>query len=465
MGRPLILAAVAALVVATAGCASSGSDKAGGESRPARRVLTLEQHDSTYGGAQYADAVSTLSEGSLKVEWRPELAPIRVDFEREIIDDVRSGKADVGVVAVRVWDTLAVNDFQALLAPFLVDSLELEGKILESPAVAGTLTGIDRSGVVGVALLPGPLRRPFGYRRRLVGPDDYSGARIGVRPGRVEEATFRNLGASTRVYLTLDGASREGAALDLSSITGGHNYRGKTVAANVAFWPRVEAVIVNREAFAALTAAQKQSLRSAGRRALGPRLAEIERVEAEGLRSLCVRHVAALATASPAELDALEAAVRPVYAELERDARTRALIAEIRRLDDGRRPAPLRCLAVAHPSVSALVGTWASAVSRDELVAAGAPQRDAVRYQGKGRLELQDGRWTYRDARGTVAGRYAVSGDIVRLTIRTCSINPCTPGARVELQWSVYRDTLTFAPVAGRVSWARLTAKPARRVD
>jgi hypothetical protein len=58
-----------------------------------------------------------------------------------------------------------------------------------------------------------------------------------------------------------------------------------------------------------------------------------------------------------------------------------------------------------------------------------------------------------------------VSGDIVRLTIRTCSINPCTPGARVELQWSVYRGTVRFAPVAGRLSWARLTAKPSRRVD
>jgi hypothetical protein len=170
-------------------------------------------------------------------------------------------------------------------------------------------------------------------------------------------------------------------------------------------------------------------------------------------------------TAPPAELTALRAAVRPVYAELERNDRTRALIAQIRALDDGSQPEPLRCPAVAAAPVSALEGTWTSDVSRDELLAAGAPQRDANRYHGKGTLELGNGHWTYRDARGTVAGRYAVSGDIVRLTIRTCSINPCTPGARVELQWSIYRDTLTFAPVAGRVSWARLTAKPARRVD
>jgi C4-dicarboxylate-binding protein DctP len=428
-------------------------------------VLTLEQHDSTYGGLQFADAVSALSDGSLKIEWRPELAPVRVDSEREIVEDVRSGRADVGVVAVRVWDTLGVNDFQALLAPFLVDSLEHERRILESQAVTGRLASIQRSGVVGVALLAGPLRRPFGYLRPLVGPDDYAGARIGVRPGRVEEATFRALGASTRVYLTLDGASREGAALDLSSITGEHNYRGKTVAANVVFWPRVEAVIMNRKAFSALTPAQRLSLRRAGHAAMRPRLAEIERLDAEGLRSLCTGHVASLVTASPAQLGALQAAVRPVYAQLERDAHTRALITEIRRLDDRRPAPPLSCEGVPHAAGSALDGTWSSDVSRSELLAAGAPQRDADRYQGKGRLELRDGRWAYRDARGTVAGRYAVSGDIVRLTIRTCSINPCTPGARVELQWSIYRDTLTFAPVAGRVSWARLTAKPARRVD
>jgi C4-dicarboxylate-binding protein DctP len=465
MGRPLLLAAVAALVVATAGCGGSASDKAGGESRPTQRVLTLEQHDSTYGGAQFAEAVRALSDGSLSVQWRPELAPSQVDYEREIVDDVRSGNADLGVVAVRVWDTLGVNDFQPLVAPFLVTSLEHERKVLESPTVTGVLASVERSGVVGVALLPGPLRRPFGYLRSLVGPDDYAGARIGVRPGRVEEATFRSLGASTRVFLTLDGASREGAVLDLSSITDASRYKGKTVAANVVFWPRVETVIVNRETFAALTPAQKQILRQAGRHALGPRLAEIERLDAEGLRSLCTGHVASLVTASPAQLGALQAAVRPVYAQLERDAHTRALITEIRRLDDRRPAPPLSCEGVPHAAGSALDGTWSSDVSRSELLAAGAPQRDADRYQGKGRLEVRDGRWTYRDARGTVAGRYAVSGDIVRLTIRTCSINPCTPGARVELQWSIYRDTLTFAPVAGRVSWARLTAKPARRVD
>jgi hypothetical protein len=154
-----------------------------------------------------------------------------------------------------------------------------------------------------------------------------------------------------------------------------------------------------------------------------------------------------------------------VYAKLERDEHARALIAEIRALDDGREPAPLRCPAMAPAAASALDGTWASEVSREELLAAGASQRDADRYHGKGTIHLEDRRWTYRDARGTVAGRYAVAGKIVRMRIETCSINPCSPGANVELGWSAYRDTLTFAPVPGRASWARLTAKPVRRID
>jgi TRAP-type C4-dicarboxylate transport system substrate-binding protein len=465
MRRTLLGAAVAALAVATAGCNGSESDKAGGESRSPQRVLTLEQHDSTYGGVQFADAVSALSDGSLKVQWRPELAPSRVDYEREVVEDVRSGKADVGVVAVRVWDTLGVNDFQALLAPFLVRSLEHERRILESLALARALAAGERNGVVGVAVLPGPLRRPFGYLRPLVGPDDYAGARIGVRPGRVEAATFHALGARTRVYVTLDGASREGAALDLSSITGGHTKTGKTVAANVVFWPRFEAVIMNRKAFSVLPPAQRQILRRAGEAALHPRLAEIERQDAEGLRSLCAGHLASLVTASRAELAGLRAAVQPVYRELERHDRTRALIARIRALDDGSQPKPLSCPGPPPAAAAALDGTWASEVSRDELLAAGAPRRDADRYYGKGKLVLGDGHWTYRDARGTVAGRYSVLGEIVRMTIETCSINPCTPGARIELAWSVYRDTLTFAPVPGRASWARLTAKPVRRID
>ena len=53
---------------------------------------------------------------------------------------------------------MGVTSFQALLAPFLVDSLELERRVLESPLATRMLEGVEQAGVVGIALLAGPLR-------------------------------------------------------------------------------------------------------------------------------------------------------------------------------------------------------------------------------------------------------------------------------------------------------------------
>ena len=299
--------------------------------------MTLEEHDPSYSGAQFA-AVAERSGGSIRITVRRDQGP--VDFERAIVDDVRLDKADLGVVAVRSLDTLGVTSFSGLLAPFLVDSLELERRVLESPLAARMLADVERAGVVGLAVLPGPLRRAFGYRRALVGPADYE-ERVGVRPGRVEELTFRSLGANTRVYLSLWGASREGAALNLRDIAA---YSGRTVATNVVFWPRAETVIMNRKAFAALTEEQRAILVAAGREAVGPRIAEIDRVEQDALRSICDRKLASLVTASPKQIAELRAAVHPVHAELGRDTATHELIAEIKLLKAGVvEAAPLRC--------------------------------------------------------------------------------------------------------------------------
>ena len=373
------------------------------------------------------------------------------------------GKVDVGVVAARSWDTLGVTAFSGLLAPFLVDSLELERRVLESPLAARMLADVDRADVVGLAVLPGPLRRAFGYRRALVGPADYQGAKIGVRPGRVEELTFRSLGANTRVYRSLWGASREGAALNLRDIAA---YRGRTVATNVVFWPRAETVIMNRKAFAALTAEQRAVLVAAGREAVGPRIAEIDRVEQDALWSICDHRLASLVTASPEQIAALRAAVRPVYAELERNATTRELIADIRVLKVGVvEDAPLRCPATKASAASELKGRWHASASPAELLAAGASKREATTYEGSATLELGDGRWVFRGDRTTVTGSYTTEGDVVRLTMKTCTANPCSPGAAADYDWSVYRDRLVLTRFPERNAWPVLIAQPWSRHD
>jgi TRAP-type C4-dicarboxylate transport system substrate-binding protein len=463
--RLVLAAAAGAIAVVAPACGGGGEDKAGGTqgSAPKPLVLTLEQGDPDYGGVQFAAAVARGSGGSIRIDVDPEWHESRVDFERGIVEDVRAGRADLGVVGVRVWDTLGVTSLQALVAPFLVGSMGLQQRVLESPLAARMLAGVDRAGVVGLALLPGPLARPFGYRRSLVGPRDYAGARLGARPGQVEKATFASLGATTRNYLTLGGASREGAVLNLWAIA--PSLRGRTLVGNVVFWPRTFTVFVNRRAFEALTSEQRAILGEAGQLAIAPRAAEVERLESEALRTICDRKLAVLYQASPANVAGLRAAVRPVYKGLERDARTKELIEGIKALGTGREE-PLRCRPVPAEDTAALVGVWRSDAARDALVALGATDAEASTYEGPATLELKDSRWTFRGDHTTVTGTYDVEGNVIRLTMRTCTANPCSPGAVSEYVWSVYRDVLSLAPRpgGGTRSWPRLVAGSARRV-
>jgi TRAP-type C4-dicarboxylate transport system substrate-binding protein len=322
------------LVLAAAGCGGS-VDKAG---TPVARplVLTLATHDDDEAYGTFAAAVSRLSGGTMRIRiaqnWRVTGTRRELDYERQTVSDVRNGKAPLGIVGVRVWDTLGVRSFEALLAPFLVDSLALEGRVLSGPLAARALESVRRDGVVGIALLPGRLRRPFGIRRMLVGPADYRGAKVAIRLSAVAEATFRALGASPAPEVPVDFTGFDGAEIDPLTITqNGWDQGARGLTANVAFWPKAQTIVMNRSAYAALTPAQRRILAEAGREALAPELARIARDQRLGLSLLCSDRGFRLATATPAEVAALRLAVQPVYDRIERDAFTRRWIAQIER--------------------------------------------------------------------------------------------------------------------------------------
>jgi TRAP-type C4-dicarboxylate transport system substrate-binding protein len=464
---PVALAVAAALTVAATACGGSGGDKAGGRHPEARNplVLTLAVHDPSWGAAEFADAVEKRSGGSIVIDAETTPWMNSIDWEQRTVEEVRSGRVDLGIVGARVWDTLGVRSFQALLTPFLVDSLELERRVLEGPLAVRMLVRLEDAGVVGIALLPGPLRRPFGHANALVSVSDYKGRTIGVVPGEVERATFRALGASTRAYLSLHPSFFAGAALDPWAITEG-GYEGKSLVTNVALWPRAETIVMNASAFGELASTQRRALLEAGRAAVEPRIRRIKSSEQEAVRAICSRDLVSLVTASPADVHSLRDAVRPVYAELERNGETQDLITEIRSSRAGAHTEPLYCPAPEISVASEPEGRWQATPTRAELLAAGASPREVPSGLSGLEIEFADGQWvadglnTRRQWRGT----YTVNGDVIRLTIETCSHNPCTPGAAAEHGWSVYRGVLSLAALPGRSSWPLVTANPFRQI-
>jgi len=335
-----------ALALSAAGCTGRSIDKAGSPVSTKPLVLTLAAHDDDEAYAAYAAAVKRLSGGSVRIRiapnWRVTGTRSEIDYERGIVTDVRRGKVPLGIVGVRIWDTLGVNSFQALVAPFLIQNLVTEGRALRSPLVPQALASVRRAGVVGVALLPGRLRRPFGITRMLVAPADYRGAKIGIRLGRVAEATFAALQATPRGYIPVDFTGFDGAETDPLTITeNGWDQGVKGLTANVVFWARTQTIVMNRRAFDALTSAQRRVLLAAGPAAIAPELTQLRREQRLGVSVLCGDDGFRLATATPADTAALRRAVQPVYDRIERSAFTRRWIGEITRVRGA--PNTVRC--------------------------------------------------------------------------------------------------------------------------
>jgi TRAP-type C4-dicarboxylate transport system substrate-binding protein len=465
-----VMAVAAALALGASACGGSGEDKAGGEQRQVERpvgkpvVLTLLSVDELW-ASEFAAAVARLSGGAIRIEVSLNGEAL-IDYERRLVEDVRAGEVDMASVGARAWDRLDVTSLRALVAPMLVDSLELQRRVLESPMVERMLAGVEPLGLVGLAVLPGPLRRPFGVSRRLVGPQDYQGATIGYRYGGVARATLEAFGARPKGYRLGSLAGLDGVEFDLSTIARKRYDEDRgLLTANVVLWSRPETIVIRRDAFDRLPSSQRQILRRAGREALAPVLARLVAEEHQALESTCARGRVTLVTASPSQLSALRAAIQPVTEELQRDVQTREFLGEIRKLRraEAADEQSLRCPAP-HGGSSELDGVWESNVTRAAMVANGASAPEAATYDGSGTLELKRGRWTFHGERATVTGAYVVTGDDLRLTMLSCTANPCSPGAATEYRWSVYRDALSLTPRSGLPFWPRLVAKPSRRV-
>jgi TRAP-type C4-dicarboxylate transport system substrate-binding protein len=481
------LVVLLAVMVVLAGCGSHGFDKAG--DRQARRpvVLTLADFNSGSGELDgFATNVARLSGGTMRIDidhgWR--FGQVR--YEDGLIGDVRAGKADLGVVGSRAWDSVGVSSFRALVAPLLIDSYALQDRVLRSPLIGQMLQGLRPLGLAGIGVLPGPFRVPLGIARPLLKPGDYAGVKIGVQQSLVADATMRALRA-TPVWFPAGGSITGFGAIEqqISSIQGNQYDRaGKYLTANVDLWPRPLVVFANGKTWAALTPAQRRIL---GQAVTGDLAAETQAVRASEQTDttiLCRRGLRFL-TASPADLAALRRAVQPVYGQLERDPQTRRAIWQIEAMSTGipAEPAP-GCAATSTPlagQAGPLDGVWQFTDTAAEEQAAEGPAGQVVpENYGMWTLVLDRGRFaiTQEDAQACTwgYGTFAVKGNRMQwLFTDGGGIAPDNssnkPGEFFIFQWSLYRGVLTLSPVAGAVSppnfmvkpWARISTTPSGR--
>jgi TRAP-type C4-dicarboxylate transport system substrate-binding protein len=461
-----------------AACGGGSSDKAGGSSPRKTVVLTMAN---TNGGSveldPFAAAVARISGGTLRIDFKNDWRAGTISNETGVIGDIKAGKADLAWAGSRAFDSVGVASFDALHAPLLIDSYPLEGKVLESPLVGSMLAGLKPLDVVGLGILPGPMRKPLGVSR-LVLPADYRGKTLAYSRSRVAEETLRALGARGKEIPSAGSiAGYSGVEQQVAAIEGNsYDSAAKFLTVNVNLWPRPQVLFMNQKAFNSLSEQQRNALSSAAKAALPATLALEQNDQKSATANLCRRGLK-FVTASDADIAALRRAVQPVYSRLERDAQTKAAIEQVRAMrqqsaatatTDEPTCAGAGSHTLAAGQATPIDGTYRLHTTANDLRAVGTPEADIIPANyGDFETVLNRGRFRQAQPLGEwVAGTYAVSGSTITLTDTQSSGGPASnrPGEVFTYKWSLYRDQLTLRAVPGKVSPEPLRAKPWRRV-
>jgi TRAP-type C4-dicarboxylate transport system substrate-binding protein len=431
----IALAATAALT----GCFSGGADKAGGSSAPV--VLRLATADTglrpqVEQPEYFAEQVAKLSHGRLRIEIvRAPAAESVPDPEARVAGMVRDGRFQLGWIGARGWDTVGVDAFQALQAPFLITDKGLLDEVVAGEIGKRMLAGLDGGGVEGIALVPGLLRHPFGVKHAFASLDDFAGARVRVVPSRASEALMRALGA-TPVHIASNavGDAANRGRIDAREQSLGADPAGAWLTANLTFFGKAMTLFGNADALQGLSSEQRDVLRRAGELAVKHAIAAAP-AEQDLATAYCT--AARVAIAAEGDLAALRRASAPVYAELERRPETRQAIADIRALKAQLPPAPpVDVPASCSEPVAAdarrardpafVDGTYRWRLTREGARRAGTTEDPEDWYGKVITMTLRDGRWLLA---GEVRdhGTFAIRGD------------------RIIFDWPQTNSVLTFS--------------------
>lgn len=310
-----------AAIVALSSCTGS-ADRAGGRGFQEVTVLEIAQlNDVAPPQVQaYAAAVAQQSHGSLRLHFTDSWHKGEVDFEKHTLDDVTTGRVQGTWVGVPSLDLIGVTSFQPLLAPLLVDSQVMQSRIFTSGIPAGMARGLQGHGLVGVAVLPGPMRKVLGVREPFREPADFRGATLGIQGGAIPESTARALGATfTRMPSGATLTQVDAYEQHVGNIVGSfYGLEAKYLTANVNLWPHAMAVVLNETSYRALTDAQREILHTAATSAIPAALEATRAEDDSGVVKLCAQGVT-FPPASDVQLAALRRAVQPVYDEIAQD--------------------------------------------------------------------------------------------------------------------------------------------------
>jgi len=493
-------AAVAATVALVAAC-SVGADKSGADT-VVLRLATIDQvnnNGQSYGPEAFVDNLEKVSDGRIKVEVAEKYGQSAPEAESDLVEAIASGEVDGGWPSARAFANAGISGLEAVEAPMTLTSYAAEKALVSGPTADKLLAQLDGTGVVGLRLAVGPLRRPFAAEAPLLGPENWAGATFRVYNSPVQTDAVRLLGA-TPVNLGLGWIDevRAGRLRGVEFDIAQYAEMGKTteagyITANVVLWPKVFVLSISQKRFDALSDEQQNWVREAADKAMQVSV-DSTYDETTLAQELCEKGTRFI-TASPDQIAALRTSLQPVLDGLAADPASGTLLAEIQAIaaehpepdvptvpeacqqgtaDDQPAASPASPAAGAPGQVSDLPdGEYRVEITTDDLAAAGLDNHDGK--SGTWTLTVRDGTYEMRcrplDDPGIDCGHSVEDGPLdagyLRGTDQTVTLvhdpeliskltgcklpvsetlpDHCGPGGGGPLTWEIEGDSLTLS--------------------
>jgi TRAP-type C4-dicarboxylate transport system substrate-binding protein len=344
----LVAGAVAALLAV--GCQSGRiADKTGANVI----VLRLGTIDSTDPNGQsvapeaFINALGRLSGGRIRTTVTENFESGSVTAETDLVKAIAADRLDGGWPSSRAFSRAGIRGLEPIEAPMTLTNYAAQRSLADGAASRVLLRTLRGSGVLGLGLAVGPLRRPWADTQPLVDLRSWNGVRFRSYNSPVQEDTIRALGgvpvpASFHFGDLVRAGTMQAIETDVAQYA--HNSYGVLLpkaVGNEVLWPRMMVLSLSQKRFDALTHEQQGWVQGAARDAVHASV-EFGYDETTLTAHLCAQGVR-FAEATPDQLAGLRRAVQPVVAALARDPATAASLAQV------------QTVAAAHPATDALV--------------------------------------------------------------------------------------------------------------
>lgn len=338
----VVLAAAASL----AACEGTGGDKAGGET-VVLRLATIDGsvnfNGQSYGPQAFVESLGEVSGGRFRVEVTTGYGDGAAEAESKLVEAIAADEVDGGWPSTRSFAGAGITGLEVVEAPMTIVNYEAEKALVSGPVADELLARLDGSGVVGLGLAVGPMRRPFAAEAPLLEPADWEGAKFRAYNSPVQRDAIRALGGTPANVGTtwadeVNRGTLRGAEFDIAGYAeAGFTTKAGNVTANVVLWPKVFVLSISRKKWDALSEQQQGWVREAADRAVQASI-DATYDETTPATKLCEGGVR-FADATPDQLRDLRSALQPVLEALATNARSGGLLKDIERIA-GEHPQP-----------------------------------------------------------------------------------------------------------------------------